>query len=64
MKTRIIAITLLAMLTLSGCSSEQQGDRATPVPHIVKLADGRAVTCIVFKSGYAGGMSCDWDDTK
>ncbi|MFJ6532468.1 hypothetical protein [Microbacterium sp. NPDC091662] len=25
-----------------------------------RLADGRSVTCLVYKSGYAGGLSCDW----
>lgn len=28
------------------------------------LSDGRVVTCISWKTAYAGGLSCDWENTK
>lgn len=29
-----------------------------------KLPDGRTVLCIWAEEGYAGGLSCDWDNAK
>nr|DAL41027.1 MAG TPA_asm: hypothetical protein [Caudoviricetes sp.] len=30
----------------------------------VNLTDGRTVTCVVYRGGYAGGVSCDWEGAK
>lgn len=30
----------------------------------VPLQDGREITCLWRKSGYGGGLSCDWTGTR
>lgn len=61
------------MLTLVGCGSgaeeepgnnEQDSNVSTIKEAHVKLQDGRDVTCLTFKRGYGGGMSCDWANAK
>lgn len=64
MKKTLATLAIIATLALTGCSSQEEGQRSTPVPHLVELADGRIVDCIVFKHGYAGGLSCDWAGAK
>ncbi|WP_104086549.1 hypothetical protein [Arthrobacter sp. GMC3] len=64
MKKTIATLAVVGLLALTGCSSEQQAAESSPVPHAVKLADGRTITCIAWKAGYAGGLSCDWDGAK
>lgn len=50
---------------LTGCSStSDQGDGTSAWEsireHRVELSDGRTITCIAWKRGYAGGLQCDW----
>ena len=66
----VVAATALAVLALAGCG----GQAATPAPEstvapestrlderTIKLRDGRTLTCVIYHSGYAGGLSCDWE---
>lgn len=56
---------LAMMLTLTACSAEYwdstHENKLTPK---VITVDGRDVTCVIYKSGYAGGLSCDWEDAR
>ena len=50
---------------LTGCSSPNEQGNGTSAwedirEHRVELSDGRTVTCIAWKRGYAGGLQCDW----
>ncbi|WP_180297908.1 hypothetical protein [Snodgrassella alvi] len=29
----------------------------------ITLRDGRKITCLTYRDGYAGGLSCDWHNT-
>ncbi|WP_349487667.1 hypothetical protein [Providencia alcalifaciens] len=49
--------TSVAILFLSGCTELKEGS-AIDMYH----DDQRQVTCYVYKSGYAGGISCIPDD--
>lgn len=65
MNRRLAAVLLLAAaLVLTGCGNapdeEAQGVRESTQ----RLSDGRTVTCLVYKGGYAGGLSCDWDNAR
>lgn len=72
MKSKAIA-TLALILTLAGCAPVE-GDATQPHsdhnypeivwPHTVTLPDGRHVLCVFEKSGYGGGVSCDWVNAK
>lgn len=69
MKKVVTALTtVLLTLTLAGCeeptSVEEQITDKSVFEKTAKLSDGRTVTCIVFKFGYAGGLSCDWGGAK
>lgn len=48
-----LIITSVAILFLSGCDELKEGS-AIDMYH----DDQRYVTCYVYKSGYAGGISC------
>ncbi|ADU79167.1 hypothetical protein F362_gp16 [Enterobacter phage EcP1] len=50
-------ILMLAAILLVGCSELKEGD-ALNIFH----DNNRYVTCYVYKSGYAGGISCIPDD--
>ena len=43
-------------------------DRSFPASVVrafqVELADGGTVTCVAYKSGAHGGLSCDWEHIK
>ncbi|MEY0929310.1 hypothetical protein AB7188_00310 [Providencia rettgeri] len=52
-----LIITSVAILFLSGCTELKEGS-AIDMYH----DDQRQVTCYVYKSGYAGGISCIPDD--
>lgn len=64
----LVALGVSAIL-LAGCagdSTDQDGNRA-PLkiqPHLVTLPDGQVVQCIWERSGYAGGLSCNWNGIK
>ena len=50
---------------LTGCGSPNEQGNETSAwedirEHRVELSDGRTVTCIAWKQGYAGGLQCDW----
>lgn len=60
-------------LALTGCASgagnggstdPELNDQRTPSVHysfVQELPDGRKVLCVWAKSGYGGGLSCDWE---
>ncbi|GAA4762483.1 hypothetical protein [Microbacterium gilvum] len=60
------AVGVLATVALAGCatgsaSPETNERRPEQVQAFeVKLDDGRSVLCVWAKSGYGGGLSCDW----
>jgi len=62
MKRFILAAVLAAgMLTGCGGTDAEGNERPGNVePHYVDLPDGRTVMCVWEKSGYSGGLSCDW----
>lgn len=61
-------VALVATLALAGCATggspavdEDAGTVAdTLYERKIQLTDGREITCIVYSSGYRGGLSCDW----
>lgn len=67
MRRRILAAGAAALaltFALAGCSSSDRvrnGDDLRET--MIRLQDGRVVTCVVYDdSRYAqGGLSCDWD---
>lgn len=76
MKKRLAAAAAaVAFLTLAltGCASESGNGgstdpeinaQLTPSDHysfVQELQDGRKVLCVWAKSGYGGGLSCDWE---
>lgn len=65
MKRTIAAIALVA-LALTGCGVDEQGNKRMDglKENRVNLTDGRTVTCVVYRGGYAGGLSCDWEGAK
>jgi hypothetical protein len=67
--TAITRATLTAVIlaVLAGCAStttDTESVDATPhrrAAWVQPLPDGREVVCVFAKSGYAGGLTCDWD---
>ncbi len=57
MKRLLIAVVLVV---LAGCGAGGPAKRGNDVV----LPDGRTVTCVVYKQGYAGGISCDWEGAR
>lgn len=67
--TRLAAVVLACGVGLTACGSPQDEDKqkfydTTLDEQHHKLSDGRTVTCITYKHGYAGGLSCDWDNAR
>lgn len=61
MKLRALFFTGVAVAVLAGCGSSPPSDeRLYEKP--VHLTDGRVVVCVVYKDGYKGGVSCDWEN--
>jgi type IV pilus biogenesis protein CpaD/CtpE len=64
MKKPTTVLLVAAALTLSGCAAEGTTiGTYNPETHYVfqqEVEPGRFVTCVWAKSGYGGGMSCDW----
>ena len=64
---RCAAMIAAAALTLalSGCATGESdpttGEKTNLDVRRVQV-DGRIVTCIVYRAGYAGGLSCDWNN--
>lgn len=52
------------LLTLAGCTRDPSPTPANGTNGNVAVFDvdvrGRTVTCVSWKAGYAGGLSCDW----
>ena len=63
-----LAVVLAILLVLSGCGATRQSDIEKSSANLkegsITLSDGRVVVCIVYKRGYAGGLSCDWEGSK
>lgn len=64
-KTKIAALIGAALLALSltGCEpqgAEQSSSTRALREESITLHDGRQITCVVYASGYQGGLSCDW----
>src|SRR5207344_3019717 len=62
----LVCITLLLLAACGGAPPGQGGgvgDSGTTAyisEQDIHLKDGRIVTCLIYKQGYAGGLSCDW----
>lgn len=61
MTARLAALALALLAT--GCGVQDIGD-AEFTPRTVEMPDGRTVECVTYKQGYAGGLSCDWDNAR
>ena len=65
MKKKLVLLVLPVILLLSGCGI-QQGEETSdyyPETHYTfdqEMPDGNFVTCVWAKSGYGGGLSCDF----
>lgn len=62
----VLALLALGGATLTGCLPTNEGHDPTSSSSVLyeyrqPLGDGRTVTCLALRSGYAGGLSCDWD---
>jgi len=57
-----IIIVLVVALLLAGCGADITPEgKPSNVNEITKtLDDGRTVVCLIYASGYRGGLSCDW----
>jgi hypothetical protein len=60
---RVVFVVAL-VLGLVGCSANDADDGSAGRISWVQLPDGREVLCVAWKSGYAGGLSCDWDNAR
>lgn len=68
-----IAALAVALMLFAGCAKNEPADTAeTPgafdpgdMVRVTEVrVDDRLVTCIAWKRGYAGGLSCDWANAK
>lgn len=70
MKKYFVALFVSAGVLLGtvGCATQDpatgEAGRTTLYEQSVELRDGRIVSCVARISGYAGGLSCDWDNAK
>lgn len=66
MKKTLTALAIVTALTLAGCASvDPDGGEATHLrDNHVKLSDGRTVTCVMYRDGSLGGLSCDWEGAR
>lgn len=71
--TQLIVFVMLlfaAVMSLAGCTPAnevrlQEGNENTRLTEVHQvLSDGRTVTCLKYKNGYAGGLSCDWANAR
>lgn len=63
---RIAAVMAMSALLLVGCGAADvdTGKGTNLSEKKIALKDGRQVTCVAHVTGYAGGLSCDWDNAK
>ena len=57
--------TIALALTLTACSAEDWDN--THENHLtpkVITVDDREVTCVIYKAGNGGGVSCDWEGSR
>ena len=67
--SRAAAATSIALVAaaLVGCSaggSEQGASTDKLRQESITLEDGRTVQCVIYASGYKGGLSCDWEGAQ
>lgn len=72
----VIAISLVAVFTLAGCSGPENDEPKPPAQPTLEnyapdtiafeqeLPDGRTVLCVWADGFKKGGLSCDWDGAK
>lgn len=63
---RITAAGVIALaLTLTACGAENWDSthENNLTPKVITV-DGRDVTCVIYKSGNGGGVSCDWEGAR
>ena len=63
--TAVAAGTIALMTALTACSAEDWDSthEKNLTPKVITV-DDREVTCVIYKSGYAGGLSCDWEGAR
>lgn len=51
---------------LAGCASGFESERSTGSlrEETITISDGRTVHCVIYASGYRGGLSCDWEGAR
>lgn len=67
MKKLLTALSLTAMLALTGCGVKDVETGGSTHMHVrvIETPDGKRVTCVAYNAnGYVGGVSCDWDGAK
>lgn len=65
MKKLLAVLGVAGVLVLAGCGIQEGAETSEyyPTTHYTfeqELPDGTSVLCIWAKSGYGGGLSCDW----
>lgn len=55
----VLLIVVMAFV-LSGCGGSLNSSNSNLTERTIVLNDGRTITCVTYKQGYAGGLSCDW----
>ena len=66
MKPLLALSGILILLTVASCASGTEQDRSTGSlrQESIVLEDGRTVECVIYASGYKGGLSCDWESAR
>lgn len=60
-----VAALIAATVGLVACSPADPASDSDRIRETTeRLSDGRTVTCLAYKSGYAGGLSCDWEGAR
>lgn len=72
--TQLIVFVILAfaaVMIITSCATPgnevrlQEGNDSTRLTEVHQvLSDGRTVTCLKYRYGNAGGLSCDWANAK
>lgn len=56
-------LTMTLMLTACGAENWDSTHEKHLTPKVITV-DGRDVTCVIYKSGNGGGLSCDWEGAR